>query len=123
MGDIRDLIDLVTQLANRVRDRKLAEELNAIQSLILGLQAEEAELHKTNIGLREEVSTLKQRIQELEAQILEWSSAASHAPGDVPTCLNCSTKSKPFYMRPIAEEFRDMVGATHECPKCGWRRG
>lgn len=39
MGKIKDIVDLSTQLANSVQDRKIASELNQIQSLILVLQS------------------------------------------------------------------------------------
>ena len=66
MGTIKDLVDLVTQLANSVQDRKIASELNAIQSLILKLQAEQATLHEANVELREERLSLKEQIQQLK---------------------------------------------------------
>jgi len=118
MGTIKDLVDLVTQLANSVKDRKIASELNAIQSLILKLQAEQASLHEANVELREERLSLKERIQDLEAKIQELSSASAPGPGGVPTCPNCSTSSKPFYMRPVPRDFVSVLNATHECPKC-----
>lgn len=118
MGAIKDVIDLLTQLTTRVQDRKLAAELNTIQSLILKLQGEHAALHETNIELREERLLLKERIQALESQIKEISSSSPAAPTDVPTCPNCSTNSKPFFMRPVPRDFVDIMSATHECPKC-----
>ena len=118
MGTIKDLVDLSTQLANSVEDRKIAAELNAIQSLILQLQSEQAGLHETNIELREERLSLKETIQELEAEIKELKSASILAPKGVPTCPNCSTASKPFFMRPVAIDFVHILNATHECPKC-----
>ena len=118
MGAIKDVVDLMTQLTNRVQDRKLASELNTIQTLILKTQAEHAELHEKNIQLREESLSLRERIQELEAKISEISSASSSGPSDVPTCPNCSTNSKPFYIRPVPRDFVDIMNATHECPKC-----
>jgi len=45
MGAIKDIIDLCTQLSNSLQDRQIAAELNQIQSLILQLQSEHAELH------------------------------------------------------------------------------
>ena len=111
MGTIKDLVDLTTQLANSVKDRKIATELNDIQSLILQLQSEQAALHEANIELREERLTLKEQIQKLK-------SASISAPDGVPTCPNCSTVSKPFYMRPVASDFVYILNATHECPKC-----
>jgi hypothetical protein len=40
MGTIKDLVDLTTQLANSMEDRRVASELNAIQSLILNVQSD-----------------------------------------------------------------------------------
>ncbi len=121
MGAIKDLIDLLTQLASKVEDRKLAAEVSTIQTLILSIQKEQAELHDTNFHLREERLGLKERIQELEAQIKELSSASSYVPTDEPPCPNCSSNSKPFYMRPVGEMHREILDATHECPKCKYR--
>lgn len=119
MGAIKDVIDLLTQLTNRVQDRKLASELNTIQSLILTLQSEHAALHETNIQLREERLAFKERIQELEQKIRELSSSSSTVQdSDIPTCPNCSTSSKPFFMRPVPRDFVAIMNATHECPKC-----
>ncbi|OGV50775.1 MAG: hypothetical protein A2017_12840 [Lentisphaerae bacterium GWF2_44_16] len=118
MGTIKDLVDLTTQLANSVQDRKIAAELNAIQSLILKIQSEQATLHETNIELREERLAFKERIQELEAEIERLKAASSIGPSDVPACPNCSTASKPFYMRPVPKDFVSIMDATHECPKC-----
>ena len=121
MGAIKDVIDLLTQLSEKAEDRKRVAELNTLQSLILKIQAEQAELHETNTELREERLGLKEQIQELEAQIKELSSTSSHAPSDVPACPNCSTSSKPFYMSPVGPNFQSMLDATHECPKCKYR--
>ena len=118
MGTIKDVVDLVTQLAGRVQDRKLASELNTIQSLILSIQAEHAELHEANVDLREERLFLRERIQELETLIAELSSVSPSGPADVPTCPNCSTKSQPYYMSPVGPDFEAIMNATHECPKC-----
>jgi len=118
MGTIKDLVDLTTQLASRVEDRKIASQLNAIQSLILQLQSEQAALHEANIDLREERLTLKERNQELETEIQELMSVSASTPSGVPTCPNCSTMSKPFFMRPVANDLVHLLNATHECPKC-----
>lgn len=120
MGTIKDLVDLTTQLADSVKDRKIATELNTIQSLILQLQSEQASLHDANIELREERLKLKEQIQELKSEIEELKSTSISAPDGVPACPNCSTTSKPFYMRSVASEFMDILNATHECPKCNY---
>jgi hypothetical protein len=118
MGAIKDVVDLLTQLTNRVQDRKLASELKEIQLLILKIQAEHAELHETNIQLREDRLSLRERIQELETTVAELSSASPAGPSDAPTCPNCSTQSKPIYMSPVQRDFVSILNATHECPKC-----
>ena len=118
MGAIKDIIDLVTQLANSVEGRKLANELNHIQTLILSIQSEHAELHEKNIHLREEGLDFKGRILELEGQIRELSSASTHAISQEPSCPNCSTNSTPFYMSPIGRRLQSVAGGTHRCSKC-----
>jgi len=122
MGAIKDLIDLVTQLANSVQDRKFASELNTIQSLILKLQAEQATLHEANVKLREELLSLKERNRELETENEKLSSASATGPDDSPKCPNCSTSSKPFYMRPVPTDFVELENATHECSQCKFKK-
>ena len=46
MGTIKDIVDLSTQLANSVADRKIVDELNKIQSLTLQLQSELVDLYE-----------------------------------------------------------------------------
>ena len=121
MGTIKDLVDLITQLANSVQDRKIASELTAIQSLILELQTEQATLHEANVELREGKLSLKKRIQELETEIQKLSAASAAEPDGVPMCPNCSTSSKPFFMRPIPKDFVEFENATHECSRCNYK--
>lgn len=118
MGTIKDIVDLTTQLSNSVTDRKLASDLNKIQSLLLALQSEQAGLHETNIELREERLTLKESIQKLESEIKEIKSTPTSRRPNGPICPNCSTETKPFYMRTLGKDFVEVFGATHECPKC-----
>ena len=121
MGAIKDLIDLITQLANSKEGRKLASELLKIQQLVLALQSEQASLHETNIELREARTQDREKISAMEAKIQEPSAKTNTGPADVPTCPNCSSSSKPFYMRPVGRDFVDILNATHECPKCHFR--
>jgi predicted nuclease with TOPRIM domain len=118
---IKDLADLTTQLANTVEDRKIASELNSIQTPILKLQSEQATLHETNIELREERLALEERIHEWETTIHKLQSKPSSIMSDVPTCPNFSTTSKPFFMSPVPEDFINILNATHECPKCEYK--
>ena len=77
MGAIKDIVDLTTQLSSSVQDRKLATEILKIQTLILSVQREDAELVTENLNLKkktlelekghaEEISNLKKKIFELE---------------------------------------------------------
>ena len=118
MGTIKDLVDLATQLVNSVEDRKIASELREIQTLALTLQSEQASLHEANIKLREEKIELSDKIRSLERKIEELSEARGNGPSDVPICPNCSTTGRPFYMRPVPQDFVEIMNATHECPKC-----
>lgn len=118
MGTIKDLVDLATQLVISVEDRKIASELREIQTLALTLQSEQASLHAANIKLREEKIELSDKIRSLERKIEELSEARGNGPSDVPICPNCSTTGRPFYMRPVSQDFVEIMHATHECPKC-----
>jgi cob(I)alamin adenosyltransferase len=118
MGTIKDLVDLVTQIANSAEGRKIASELLKIQQLTLALQSEQASLHEANIEVREERQQLRDTIRTLEAKIQEMSARTGSVPSDVPMCPNCSTASRPFYMSPVPPDFIDLLNATHECPRC-----
>ncbi len=119
MGTIKDLVDLVTQLSTSISDRKIAAELREVQNLALTLQSEQASLHEANMTLREERQELKEKIRSLEHKIEELSAVAI-GPSGVPACPNCSTVGRPFYMRPVPNDFIEIMDATHECPKCGY---
>lgn len=69
---------------------------------------------------------------DLRGWIIEWRAAAGEevnglpnsasptgAPG--PTCPNCSTPSKPMYLSPMPADFREIMGASHECTRCHYR--
>lgn len=118
MGAIKDLVDLTIQLSTRISDRKLAAELVQIQNLALTLQSEQTSLHEANMTLREERQELREKIRNLEHRITELTAAPNKSTNSMPTCPNCSTVGRPFYMRPVPTEFVDILNATHECSKC-----
>jgi len=117
----KDLVNLVTQLINSVKDRRVASELLKIQSLISTLQSEQASQHETNDELREENQNLKDEIHDLQRQIDELTSPGGSVPTDVPRCPNCSTSGKPFFMRSIPRDFVEIENATHECSQCQYK--
>jgi predicted nuclease with TOPRIM domain len=69
MGTITDLTSLVTQLVDRIEDRKAAADLREIQRMIATLQSEQAKLHEDNIELRTENADLKQQNASLQQQL------------------------------------------------------
>jgi hypothetical protein len=71
-------------------------------------------LRKENDGLRDEIKGLRKSIDELTAPI-------DNQPKGIPSCPNCSTAGKEFFMRPIPADFVDIENATHECSKCGFK--
>lgn len=132
MGAIKDLIDLITQLSNSVKDRNIATELNNIQSLISKIQSEHAGLYETNIKLRDEISSLKDKIKNFEDwndisskyELKEFSgevyaytlksSIESNAPKHW-LCPNCFVDKK---LSILQFESNVMKGKLYKCPKC-----
>jgi hypothetical protein len=66
MGAIKDITDLITQLANSVKDRKFAAELIKIQSLALALQSEQLAIIEKDSELVAENHGLKRKMLEME---------------------------------------------------------
>ena len=79
MGAIKDVADLVTQLVDRVEDRKFAADLLAIQSMIGGIISEQVELHERNIELMRETAELTRTIDSLRERVGTLESAAESA--------------------------------------------
>jgi hypothetical protein len=73
------------------------------------------ELRKDNDTLREEIKAFKSRIVELEAP-------GSVSAESAPSCPNCSTSGRPYFMSPLPVDFLEIENATHECPKCGFKK-
>jgi hypothetical protein len=72
------------------------------------------ELRKENQGLRDEIQRLKCENENLRAPSSETSPKA-------PTCPNCSTTGRPFYMSPVPTDFVEIENATHECSRCKYK--
>lgn len=73
------------------------------------------ELRKENQDLRDEIHRLKCENENLKAPSLATSPQA-------PTCPNCSTTGRPFYMRPVPKDFVELENATHECSRCKYKK-
>lgn len=75
MGTIKDIIDLVVQLNDRVEDRKIANELRQILSMVGILQSEDAKLHEKNIELLRENQNLAEKLSLMQKKGSAISSA------------------------------------------------
>jgi len=78
MGAIKDVVDLTTQLANSIQDRKFAADLFKIIELISTVQVDQERLTENNIqlmsdksALQNTITTLKSDITRLQQQISE----------------------------------------------------
>lgn len=71
MGAIKDVVDLATQLSERIQDREVASELFAIIKLINTIQKEQAILTEKNIELMTDNSRLENINSSNEATISE----------------------------------------------------
>ena len=71
MGTITDLTSLVTNLVDRIKDRKAAGDLREIQRMIVLLQSEQAKIHEDNIELRTQNAELKQKNEELQQDLIQ----------------------------------------------------
>ena len=69
MGNIKDIVDLATQLESRAKDRKDIETLRAIISLTHSIQSSEAEIVERDIRVMQENAKLVQEKTELERQL------------------------------------------------------
>jgi uncharacterized protein YbaR (Trm112 family) len=134
MGTIKDIVDLTTQLSNSVTDRKIAAELNKIQSLILSLQSEQADIHEVNMKLREELYEFRLKNDALKKEMSDqagWEDKLSkywliktdggatvyvYMGQDVPqhyVCPSCTSKK----LTEILQDCGDGSG-RFICPKC-----
>ncbi len=69
MGTIKDIVDLTTQLADRVEDRKFATDLFQIIRLINTVQSDQTILIEKNHDLMSDKSQMEQTISSLKAKI------------------------------------------------------
>jgi hypothetical protein len=69
MGTIKDAVDLVIALADRVKDRKLAGEIREVQRMLGSLQSEQAQLHESRMALMTQCSDLKKETEFLKSLI------------------------------------------------------
>ena len=69
MGAIKDIVDLTTQLSSSVQDRKLAAEILQIQTLILVVQRDDAQLVTENLDLKKKIFNLDKEISDCKSKI------------------------------------------------------
>jgi hypothetical protein len=59
MSDIKEAINLITQLSDKAEDKKLALQLSQIQSLISSILMENTALESKNLELEKKISNLE----------------------------------------------------------------
>jgi len=106
MGTLTDLISLVSQLLERTKDRKAAQDLLKIQVMIATFQSEQAKLNEDNINLRSEKAELKAKIAELERELIQARSPQLHQDEDLD---EITTKILIFIANTPGNVSRDMV--------------
>lgn len=79
------------------------------------------EMNKWIDELRKENQVLRDEIQRLKGEIENLKAPSSARPLQAPTCPNCSTIGRPFYMSPIPKDFVELENATHECSRCKYK--
>lgn len=72
------------------------------------------ELRKENDSLRDEIKRLKDENENLKAP-------PSSRPTEAPTCPNCSTTGRSFYMSPVPKVLVEIENATHECSRSKYK--
>lgn len=72
------------------------------------------QLRKENLDLKDEITELKNKINDLSLQPIQ-------ANLNTPSCPNCSTTERKQYLSPIPKDFIELENSTHECLKCGFK--
>jgi hypothetical protein len=68
MGAIKDIVDLTRELETRAKDRHDIELIHRIQSLIISLQSQHADIADRDIRLMQENTDLKNQLAELQKE-------------------------------------------------------
>ena len=124
LGTIKDIVDISTQLANSVNDRKITSELNAIQSLTLQLQSEQLSLGETNLDLKENLFSLKNeltKVKEERANLARKCSDLEKEVSSLRTQVDKKTIPHDFVERLGVLFKRDSTGSylpVAHCPEC-----
>ena len=79
------------------------------------------EMNKWIDNLRKENDSLRDDIKRLKAENENLKAPSSSTPTEAPTCPNCSTTGRPFYMSPVLKDFIEIENATHECSRCKFK--
>ncbi len=96
MGAIKDIVDLSTQLANSVQDRKFSFDLFKIIELISIVQVDQAQLTESNVQLMSDKAEMQKIITSLETDILKLKQQIfeiKKAPQEVSPQINEVTSS------------------------------
>ena len=96
MGDIKDIVDLISELSNRVENRHTQQDLRDILKQVMDLQKEWAELADQNRELRHERDKLTDELEQLRTSNQE------------------SKKEDVYKLTPPPEILQEMYGVVGE---------
>ena len=92
MSSIKDISDLIGQLLNSRKDRKLAAEIAPIQSLISAVQSDHFAMVEKNAELLSQNLELKKKTTELENKTTELENKISHLVDEQAREISCLKK-------------------------------
>lgn len=123
MGTIKDITELLTQLAKSIKDRELASQLFEIQSLVAQFQTELFQLQKENLELKQENNNLKQELENKNLKIIFHANLLWLLNDEKPYCPTCyDSDRKLIHMHGFdSPYFVNNTGYTKpalKCPKC-----
>ncbi len=123
MGTIKDITDLLTELAKSIKDRELASKLFDIQALVAQFQSENIELQKEILDLKKDNQILTEKLNNKNQKTI-FHANLLWLPDDeqpyCPTCYDCDRKL--IHMHNFNAPYtRNRVVLTRpalKCPKC-----
>ena len=131
MGNIKDIVDLASQLESRAKDRKDIETLRAIISLTHSIQSNEAEIVERDIRVMQENAQLIREKIALELQLataqsedvriykaIEFRQGKRTGQNWMAFCPKCHM---PAQRVGIANARGGFSGAVTCSARCGWK--
>ncbi len=130
MGTAKDIIDLVTQLSDSIKDRKVASELFKIISLVNQLQSENTDLREKYfesqsqiLQLQKEKQEIQQKLDDKNLKIIFHANLLWLLDDEQPYCPTCyDSDHKLIHMHNFDSPYfaNDAIHTKSvlKCPKC-----